>query len=64
MVKIVELSSSRALVSAKAIPFLKSLKNGERLVVRIEERERQDATFELGNVEQVTAEIAAACKWK
>ncbi|MCZ8547649.1 type VI secretion protein [Mesorhizobium qingshengii] len=49
---------------SEAIPFLKSLKNGVKLVVRVEEKDRLDGTFNLGNVEDVTAEIAAACKWK
>lgn len=48
---------------ATAIPFLKKLKNGQRMVVRVESRERQDAIFNLANVEEVVAEIAAACSW-
>lgn len=47
----------------QSIPFLRKLKNGERLVVRVEARERQDAVFNLGNVEEVVSEVATACNW-
>lgn len=47
-----------------AIPFLRSLRNDDRLVVRIEASRRQEATFNLGNVEDVVAEVAATCGWR
>lgn len=48
---------------AQAIPFLRSLANGDRLVVRVEERSRQEAVFNVGNVEAIRSEVAEACNW-
>lgn len=49
---------------AQAIPFIKKLKNGQKLAVRVQEKDRIDAEFDLGNVEEVAARLASACKWK
>ena len=46
-----------------AIPFIKALRDNTRLVVRIEERERIQAEFDLQNVSAVAREIAMACNW-
>lgn len=48
---------------SQAIPFIKALMDGERLVMRVEARERTDAEFEVGNVSVVRDKIAAACNW-
>lgn len=49
---------------AQAIPFIKRLTENEKLVVRIEDRNRTDAQFDLGNVREVAEKIATACNWK
>lgn len=47
----------------EAIPFLKQIRNGQKMVVRVQGRERTDATFELGTAEPLIDEIAKACNW-
>ncbi len=47
----------------QAIPFIKSLPDNTRLVVRIEERNRIDAEFQLGEVGKAAAQVADACHW-
>lgn len=47
----------------QAIPFIKKLTNGQKLAVRVQERDRVDAEFDLGNVNEVASKIAAACSW-
>ncbi|ALJ98281.1 type IV secretion protein [Brucella phage BiPBO1] len=47
----------------KAIPFMKSLKNGETLAFKTDDP-RTEAVFELGNVETVVDKISKACNWK
>ncbi|WP_461382582.1 type VI secretion system-associated protein TagO [Devosia indica] len=48
---------------AKAIPFVREVANASRLVVRIQERDRLDAEFELADVQSVAAQVASACNW-
>lgn len=48
---------------AKAIPFVRNLASASRLVVRIQERDRLDAEFELADVQSVAAQVASACNW-
>lgn len=48
---------------AKAIPFVREIANASRLVVRIQERDRLDAEFDLGDVRSVAAQVASACNW-
>ncbi|MDT6940773.1 type VI secretion system-associated protein TagO [Brucella pseudogrignonensis] len=47
----------------KAVPFIKKLKNGETLAIQTD-NPRSEAVFDLGNVEEVAAKLAAACNWK
>ncbi|MEZ5811703.1 MAG: type VI secretion system-associated protein TagO [Rhizobiaceae bacterium] len=49
---------------SQSIPFIRSLRNNERLVVRLESRHRVDAQFELGNVSELAQKLANACNWK
>lgn len=49
---------------AQAIPFIKRLASHDRLVVRIEERNRTDAEFDLGNIREVAEKISVACNWQ
>ncbi|MFS2324356.1 type VI secretion system-associated protein TagO [Brucella sp. H1_1004] len=48
---------------AKAVPFLKLLKNGETLAIQTE-NPNTEAVFDLGNVEEVVNKISDACNWK
>jgi type VI secretion system protein VasI len=48
---------------ATAIPFIRAMPNDGRLMVRIGEPSRMDAQFNLGNVGDVTRQIAETCKW-
>lgn len=48
---------------SQAIPFMKSLKNGDTLAIRIES-ENSEAIFDLGDVETVVSKISDACNWK
>jgi len=61
------LSSSNKAVGlwsgSEAIPFIRSLPDNARLVIRIDERDRIDAQFNLANVSKVAAQIADACHW-
>ncbi|HEV7321513.1 MAG TPA: type VI secretion system-associated protein TagO [Ensifer sp.] len=47
----------------EAIPFIKSLKDNERLFIRLQDKDRVDAEFDLANVSEVVEKIKAACKW-
>ncbi len=47
----------------QAIPFIKSLKDNERLFVRLEDKDRVDAEFNLSNVSEVIEKVKSACKW-
>ncbi|MBD9621862.1 hypothetical protein IB279_02770 [Ensifer sp. ENS06] len=47
----------------EAIPFIKSLKDNERLFVRLQDKDRVDAEFDLANVSEVIEKIKVACKW-
>ncbi len=48
---------------ATAIPFIKALPDNERLVVRIEDRDRLDAEFNLGAVSGEVEKLRSHCKW-
>jgi len=48
---------------AQAIPFIKTLPDNTRLVVRIEDRDRVDAEFDLADASGPIAKIREACKW-
>ena len=48
---------------AAAIPFIRSLPDNGRLVVRIGEPAQVDAQFDVGNIGDVTQQIAEACGW-
>jgi type VI secretion system protein VasI len=48
---------------AAAIPFIRSLPDNGRLVVRIGEPGRVDAQFDVGNVGDVKQQVAEACEW-
>lgn len=48
----------------EAIPFIKALADGHKLVVRLQDRDRVDAEFDLSNVSAVRSKVAAACGWK
>lgn len=48
----------------KAIPFVREIANASRMVVRIQERDRLDAEFDLGDVRSVAAQVASACNWE
>lgn len=48
---------------SKAIPFIKSIAEAEKLVVRVEAKDRIDAQFALGDVKSVAEQISAACNW-
>lgn len=47
-----------------AIPFLKSLKDDEKMFLRLEDRNRVEATFNLSRVSEVVELISQKCKWK
>lgn len=47
----------------EAIPFLKRLKDNVRLAVRIEDKDRVDAEFDLGDVSAHIQKIRGYCKW-
>lgn len=47
----------------QAIPFIKSLKDNEKFFVRLQDKDRVDAEFNLGNVAEVTEKVRSACKW-
>jgi type VI secretion system protein VasI len=63
-----EISSNYSAVAlwsgAQAIPFIKSLLDEKKLVVRVESRNRTDAQFNLGGTREAAEKIAAACNWK
>lgn len=46
-----------------AIPFIKSLKNNDKLFFRLEDKDRLDAIFNLSDVETLAAKIGQACAW-
>jgi type VI secretion system protein VasI len=46
-----------------AIPFMKALKDNARLAVRIQDKDRVDAEFDLGNVSAQVEKIRDHCKW-
>lgn len=46
-----------------AIPFIRELASASRLVVRVEERDRVDGEFELGEIREVAEQVAKACNW-
>jgi len=48
---------------AQAIPFLKSLPDNTRLVLRISDNDRLDAEFDLADVSKPIAKIREHCKW-
>lgn len=48
---------------AQAISFIKTLPDNTRLVVRIEDRDRVDAEFDLADASGPIAKIREACKW-
>lgn len=48
---------------AQAIPFIKSLPDNARLVLRITDNDRLDAEFNLGDVSKPAAKIREHCKW-
>lgn len=48
---------------ATAIPFIRSLPDNGQLVVRIGEPGRIEAQFNVGNVGDITQQIAEACEW-
>jgi len=47
-----------------AIPFLKSLKDDEKMFLRLEDRNRVEATFNLSRVSEVVEKISQKCKWR
>jgi type VI secretion system protein VasI len=49
---------------AKSIPFIRRLTEHDKLVVRIQDRDRLDAEFDLGDVKGAAQKIASACNWK
>jgi type VI secretion system VasI family protein len=48
---------------SQAIPFIRSLEDGETLFVRVEDRERVDMTFNLSDVSEARRSVAQACGW-
>ena len=50
-------------LGADAIPFILSLKDSTRLVVRIDSKPRVEAVYNLGVVSTATREVAAMCGW-
>lgn len=48
---------------SKAIPFVRELATASKLVVRVQESDRVDGEFELGNVGAVAQQVADACNW-
>lgn len=47
----------------QAIPFIKTLKDDTTFYVRLEDKDRVDAEFNLANVSEVIEKIRAACDW-
>lgn len=47
-----------------AIPFLKSLKDDEKMFLRLEDRNRVEASFNLSRVSEVVELISQKCKWR
>lgn len=47
----------------QAIPFIRSLIGADKLAIRIQDRDRLDATFSLGDLHPVVVKLAAACDW-
>lgn len=47
-----------------AIPFLRALKDGEALFIRVEEKNRVEGKFDLASISAVRAKIASACGWE
>lgn len=48
---------------AEAIPFIKRLKDNVRLAVRVEDKDRVDAEFDLGDVSAHIQKIRGYCRW-
>ncbi len=48
---------------SRSIPFIESLTDNTRLVVRIEEDDRIDAQFDLADVSAVRQQLSSACNW-
>jgi type VI secretion system protein VasI len=47
----------------QAIPFIKALKDNEKFFVRLQDKDRVDAEFNLANVSEVIGKISTACRW-
>ena len=48
---------------SKAIPFVRELATASTLVIRVQESDRIDGEFELGDVRAVAQQVADACNW-
>jgi len=48
---------------AKAIPFVRELAKASKLVVRVQDSDRVDGEFDLGDVRSVAQQVADACGW-
>lgn len=46
-----------------AIPFIKKLTNNEKLYVRLRDKDRVEAQFNLSNVDDVIKKVRSACNW-
>jgi hypothetical protein len=59
-------ANCRQAFAPSAVDLLKSMKDDERMFVRVYDRRGQeyDATFNLGSVSKVRDQIAATCRWK
>jgi len=58
-------SNGKGLFASNAIALIKSLPDGGKLFVRAtgDNRQADDATFQLGAVTVVKNRVSAACKW-
>jgi hypothetical protein len=58
-------SACNAVFAGSPVPFMRALRDGGRLFVRVTDRQGvpHDAVFDLGAVGDVRAKIAAACQW-
>lgn len=52
------------LAASSAVPFLKRLGNGQKLVFRVDDARRLEATFSLGFAATIIGEIAQTCAWE
>ena len=48
---------------AKAVPFLRQLSDAKKLTIRIQDRNRITAEYDLGDISQQIEKIRSACNW-